>query len=175
MISFKQFLLESKDDDIGARTKSGKRALKDYTNFKGSDRKDELKKQMKREIRKFKDSDHSDPKSYPKDWPADRKYKADLKKKGEQLPKSKSTDAYHKMYGEDLNESNVDVALKNKADKTGIKQSILRAVLNRGLAAWRQHHRPGVSQVQWAMGRVNSFITGGKARAADQDLWDKRK
>ena len=73
-----------------------------------------------------------------------------------------------------LTEGNVDVALKNKAEKTGIKQSTLRAVLNRGLAAWRQHHRPGVGQIQWAMGRVNSFITGGGARKADKDLWAKR-
>lgn len=74
----------------------------------------------------------------------------------------------------ELFEGTVDVALKNKAEKTGIKMSTLRAVLNRGLAAWRQHHRPGVGQHQWAMGRVNSFITGGGARKADKDLWDKR-
>jgi hypothetical protein len=176
MKTFKQFLEES----IEGSTKSGKRAYKDYTNFKGSDDKNGLKKIMDRELKKFKDSDHKDPKSYPKDWPADKKYKKELESKGKDIPKSKYTDAYHRMYGEsliieqNLNESNVDAALKNKAEKTGIKTSILRAVLNRGLAAWRQHHRPGATQVQWAMGRVNSFITGGGARKADQDLWDKR-
>jgi hypothetical protein len=33
-----------------------------------------------------------------------------------------------------------------------------------------------VAPQQWAMGRVNSFITGsGKAREADDDLWKKAK
>ena len=177
-------LFEGTPDKIKPHTISGKRAYKDYTNFKGASDKAGLKKIMDREMAKFKDSDHKDPKSYPKDWPADHKYKAELKRKGEKIPKSKSTDAYHRMYGEELivedesyelHESGLDTALKNKAEKTGFKQSILRAVLNRGLAAWRQHHRPGIGQVQWAMGRVNSFITGGKARDADKDLWDKRK
>lgn len=177
MQTFKQFL-----EGIEGSTKSGKRAYKDYTNFKGvsSSDKKELKDTMDREMKKFKDSDHKDSKSYPKDWPADKRYKKKLADKGKDLPTSKYTDAYHRMYGEELvleehlQESNMDVALKNKSEKTGIKMSILRAVLNRGLAAWRQHHRPGVAQVQWAMGRVNSFITGGGARKADKDLWDKR-
>lgn len=74
-----------------------------------------------------------------------------------------------------LEKSNVDTALKNKSEKTGISMRTLRAVYNRGLAAWRTGHRPGVSQHQWAMGRVNSFIVGGPARKADADLWKKRK
>jgi hypothetical protein len=71
-------------------------------------------------------------------------------------------------------EGNVEKALRNKAEKTKIAYGILKQVFNRGAAAWRQHHRPGVGQVQWAMGRVNSFITGkGQARKADKDLWAK--
>ena len=178
-------LFESTPDKIKPRTASGKRAYKDYTTFTGADKKKkgELKKEMDREMVKFKDSDHKAKSSYPEDWTADQKYKAELKKKGKKLPKSKYTDKFHQMYGEDivldegedvLAEGNVDVALKNKSEKTGIKVSTLRAVLNRGLAAWRQHHRPGVGQIQWAMGRINSFITGGGARKADKDLWDKR-
>ena len=74
-----------------------------------------------------------------------------------------------------LAESNVDTALKNKSEKTGVSVRTLRAVYNRGLAAWRTGHRPGVSQHQWAMGRVNSFLVGGPARKADKDLWDKAR
>lgn len=74
-----------------------------------------------------------------------------------------------------LVESNVDTALKNKAEKTGMPVRTLRAVYNRGLAAWRTGHRPGVSQHQWAMGRVNSFLVGGPARKVDRDLWDKAR
>lgn len=71
-------------------------------------------------------------------------------------------------------EGNVEKALRNKAEKTKIAYGILKQVFNRGAAAWRQHHRPGVGQIQWAMGRVNSFITGkGQARKADKDLWAK--
>lgn len=75
---------------------------------------------------KFKGSDHTDPSSYPKDWTADQKYKAELKKRGKKLPKSKHTNKYHQMYGEDivldegediLLEGNVDKALKNKSEK----------------------------------------------------------
>jgi hypothetical protein len=70
---------------------------------------------------------------------------------------------------------NTSEALANKSEKSGISVGTLRKVYNRGKAAWNSGHRPGVSQDQWAMGRVNSFITGvGGARKADKDLW-KRK
>jgi hypothetical protein len=66
--------------------------------------------------------------------------------------------------------------IKNKAKASGISASILRQVYSRGAAAWKSGHRPGVSQQQWAAGRINSFITGkGGARKADSDLWTKAK
>ena len=71
---------------------------------------------------------------------------------------------------------NNDKGLKNKAKSSGISFTILKQVYNRGMAAWRTGPRPGVAQNQWAMGRVNSFITGsGGARKADADLWSKAK
>lgn len=71
-------------------------------------------------------------------------------------------------------EGQVEKTLRNKAEATKIAYGILKQVFNRGAAAWRQHHRPGVGQIQWALGRVNSFITGkGQARKADKDLWAK--
>lgn len=161
-MTFKEFLLAEK-------TKAS------YVDFKGSSKKRELKKEMEREISRFKKMPHDDPKAYPDDWTADKKYKAELKKKGKELPKSRWTEKFKQMYGEALVESNIDTALQKKAEKTGFKKSILRAVYNRGLAAWRTGHRPGVSQHQWAMGRVNSFLVGGPARKVDKDLWDKRK
>jgi hypothetical protein len=70
----------------------------------------------------------------------------------------------------------VDKALKNKAKLTGKSLSTIKAVYRRGLAAWKSGHRPGVPQHQWAMGRVNSFLTGkGGARKADADLYKKTK
>jgi len=49
---------------------------------------------------------------------------------------------------------------------------ILKQVYNRGLAAYKTGHRPGATQGQWAMARVNSFITksSGTWGKADADL-----
>lgn len=75
-----------------------------------------------------------------------------------------------------ISESSVDTALQNKADETGFPLAILRQVYDRGLAAWRTGHRPGVKQHQWAMARVNSFVTGGKtSRTADKKLYQRAK
>ena len=65
--------------------------------------------------------------------------------------------------------------LKNKAEKSGISLGILKQVYNRGLAAYKTGHRPGATAPQWAMARVNSFITKGKGTwgKADSDLADK--
>ena len=63
-------------------------------------------------------------------------------------------------------------AVKNKAEKTGMPYSILKKVYDRGMAAWKGGHRPGATQVQWALARVNSFITKGSGTwgGADKDL-----
>ena len=110
------------------------------------------------------------------DWKSDKSYK---KRSGSKMPKSKATEAYERMYGndsEDMGEDGTTTALKKKAEKSGISLGVLRKVYERGMAAWRGGHRPGVSPQQWAMGRVNSFITGsGGARKADGDLWKKAK
>jgi hypothetical protein len=66
--------------------------------------------------------------------------------------------------------------IKNKSEKTGVSKGILKQVFKRGMAAWNTGHPAGVSQTQWATGRVNSFLTGkGGARKADSDLWSKAK
>jgi hypothetical protein len=76
---------------------------------------------------------------------------------------------------EAINESS-EVALKNKAKASKIPLGILRQVYNKGMAAWKTGHRPGVSQQQWAMARVNSFIMGGKTtKMADKSLWERAK
>lgn len=73
-------------------------------------------------------------------------------------------------------DDNVEKALSNKAKATGISKSVLKSVYAKGLAAWKRGHRPGTSQHQWAMGRVNSFVTGkGGARKADASLWKRAK
>ena len=68
-------------------------------------------------------------------------------------------------------------AVKKKAEKTGMPYSILKKVYDRGMAAWRGGHRPGATQVQWALARVNSFVTksSGTWGGADKDLAAKVK
>ena len=66
-------------------------------------------------------------------------------------------------------------ALKNKAEKANAPLGALTQVYNKGLAAWRTGQRPGASQAAWAMARVNSFLTGGKARKVDAAQWNKVK
>jgi len=67
-------------------------------------------------------------------------------------------------------------SLKKKSEASGISLTILKQVYKRGMAAWNSGHRPGTPQNAWAMGRVNSFITGaGGARKADSDLWSRAK
>jgi predicted DNA binding CopG/RHH family protein len=68
-------------------------------------------------------------------------------------------------------------AVKKKAEKTGMPYSILKQVYDRGMAAWKGGHRPGATQVQWALARVNSFVTksSGTWGGADKDLAAKVK
>ena len=157
---------------------------------------------MRDEIRKHADKEEDDPSAYtshPKGgWKAD--YTKDGKPY--KTKKSKWTKKFDKMYGEGVEEpedlleedieidldldllrefidevlnekSNVTKALKNKAEKTGAPMGALRAIYNKGLAAWKTGHRPGVSQHQWAMGRVNSVLAGGPARKIDDKQWQQ--
>mgnify|MGYP001395593359 CR=1 FL=1 len=86
---------------------------------------------------------------------------------GYKVKKGKKTD-------EPLDE-NTGVA--NKAKKSGIPKGILMQVYRRGMAAYGTGHRPGASQAQWAMARVNSFIGKGKGTwgGADKDLAAKAR
>ena len=54
--------------------------------------------------------------------------------------------------------------------------SQLKAVYRRGQGAYLSGGSRNVSMAAWAMGRVNSFISGkGGARKADADLLKKKK
>ena len=125
------------------------------------------KREAKETMARAKDSKVSSKELY-KDWESDKSYKG----RNPKMPKSAATKAFEDRF----NEGSSEDALRAKAKKSGISLSILREVYSRGMAAWRSGHRPGVAPQQWALGRVNSFITGvGKARQADADLWKKHK
>lgn len=132
----------------------------------------EEREKRRKEIDKRRDEPHDDPDSY-------RPFKSNKGK--ETRRRSDATIAYEKKFGKKekaslIAASKVTTALKKKADASGISLTILRQVYDRGLAAWRTGHRPGAGQHQWAMARVNSFITGkGGSRKADKDLWEKTR
>ena len=66
--------------------------------------------------------------------------------------------------------------LKGKAEKTRFFYGELAAVYRKGQGAYLSSGSRNVSMAAWAMGRVNSFISGkGGARKADADLLKKRK
>jgi hypothetical protein len=154
---------------------------------------------MRDEIKKHahkKDSDRTAYKSHPKgDWKADYNKKTGEKWK---TKKSKYTVKFKKKFGikkEDIDYSSIfpnsvlnenvkllifeainektKKAIRNKAKAANAPTGILMNVLRRGMAAWKTGHRPGVNQIQWALGRVNSFLVGGNARKVDKDLWIK--
>lgn len=66
-------------------------------------------------------------------------------------------------------------ALKTKAQESGLSVATLKAVFDRGLAAYKQKPVPKVTPQQWAFGRVNSYISKGKAYEADKDLREAAK
>jgi len=62
-------------------------------------------------------------------------------------------------------------ALRKKAKSSGFSYDKLEQVYRRGQGAFLSGGSRNVSMEAWAMGRVNSFVTGkGQARQADADL-----
>ena len=73
-----------------------------------------------------------------------------------------------------LSES-VKATLRNKAKGTRFTPSQLEAVYRRGQGAYLGGGSRNVSMAAWAMGRVNSFVSGkGGARKADADIASKK-
>ena len=70
----------------------------------------------------------------------------------------------------------VKATLSKKAAGTKFTPSQLQAVYRRGQGAYLSSGSKNVPMSAWAMGRVNSFISGkGGARKADADLLRKTK
>ena len=70
----------------------------------------------------------------------------------------------------------VKSTLRKKAAGTKFTPSQLQAVYRRGQGAYLSSGSKNVPMSAWAMGRVNSFVTGkGGARKADADLLKKTK
>ena len=106
-----------------------------------------------KEIDKGYKYDIDDPEAYEY-WKSDIKATA----RGYKTVPSKYKKKFIEMYGPLPEEGKF---LDKMAKATKIKKSILEKVYDKGLAAWRGGHRPGVQQHQWAAGRVYSFVTLG--------------
>lgn len=146
---------------------------------------DETEEEKEEKMKKQAEMDDDDDSAY-KELPGDK----EAREKG-QVKTSKHTKSYHELYGdkEEKNESflneeeqstdrsaiddeAIETGLKTKSEETGVPIGILRAVMRRGLAAWKSGHRPGANQQQWGYARVNSFLTkqSGTWGGADKDL-----
>lgn len=152
------------------------------TYMKGLDKEEEEEKeeQMKKQAK----MDDDDPNAY-KEMPGSK----EAREKGK-VKTSAHTKKYHELYGDKdktneaddteqkstdrgpLEDDAIETGLKNKAKESGVPIGILRAVMRRGLAAWKTGHRPGANQQQWGYARVNAFLTKGDGTwgGADKDL-----
>jgi len=120
--------------------------------YRGLSRKQQTRR--KREIKRFGSRSWKDPAAY----------KGFQTNKGVSTRKSSYTSRFTKKYPGAK-------SLAQKAKATGVPESVLRKVYNRGMAAWRTGHRPGATQQQWGYARVHSFLTCGKTyRTTDSDL-----
>ena len=140
---------------------------------------DETEEKKREQMKKQAEKDDDDDSAY-KPMPGDKEAVAKGKVKT-----SKHTKKYHELYGESIDEAEkqstdrgpiaddaIETALKKKSDETGVPIGIIRAVMRRGMAAWKTGHRPGANEQQWGYARVNSFLTKQKGTwgGADKDL-----
>ena len=114
------------------------------------------------EIDKGYEYDVNDPKAY-EFWKSDIKAKA----RGLKIGSSKHKEEYYRRYRQNIDpdykpsgKTSKQKFLNRIRKETGIKKSILEKTYDKGLAAWRTGHRPGVQQHQWAAGRVYALAVG---------------
>ena len=65
--------------------------------------------------------------------------------------------------------------LRDKADKSKFTYGELASVYRRGQGAYLSSGSRNVPMAAWAMGRVNSYMRGDKARTADKDIYKKAR
>ena len=152
------FDLYSMNNRTNPRTPGGKKFptkyLKGLTKLEKMIAEDEIDKGYK--------YDADDPEAY-KFWKSDIKATA----RGLKIGTSKHREKYYKMYRKNIDKdykpagnSPKEKFLNRIRKETKIKRSILEKIYDKGLAAWRVGHRPGVQQHQWAAGRVYAFAVG---------------
>lgn len=159
---------------VEAKKKSKRRRPGNPDYYKGGTRKSN--KQMSREINKC--SKEPRPASCYDEWSADKTYKKARKTESAENSETQLLETLlNEFYEEEVLleglSKKVRETLKKKAEKANMPLGALTGVYRKGLAAWLTGHRQGTPQHAWAMGRVNSFIRGGKARGVDKSEWKK--
>jgi len=159
---------------LEAKKKSKRRRPGNPDYYKGGTRKSN--KQMSREINKC--AKEPRPASCYDEWSADKTYKKARKAEGAEADADTLVEALLiEFYEEEVIleglSKKVRDTLKKKAKNANMPLGALTGVYRKGLAAWLTGHRQGTPQHAWAMGRVNSFIRGGKARGVDKSEWKK--
>ena len=66
-------------------------------------------------------------------------------------------------------------SLRAKAEKSKFTYGELAQVYRRGQGAYLSSGSRNVPMAAWAMGRVNSYMRGDKARTADKDIYKKAR
>ena len=108
----------------------------------------------KKEIEKFGAKDWKNPAAYT-GFKSD-KYIATKKK-------SSYTEKWDKLFPNAK-------SLEERSKATGVPLKYIKTVYDRGMAAWRTGHRPGMSQQAWSYPRVSSYLLCGKTHyTADAD------
>ena len=67
----------------------------------------------------------------------------------------------------------VEKSLRAKADKSRFTYRQLAAVYRRGQGAYLSGGSRNVPMAAWAMGRVNSYMRGDKARTVDMAIYKR--
>jgi len=103
------------------------------------------------------------------------KYTDESKQPADYPPVMSEFDDYEDMDEDEMCEglnSKTREALKKKAKNSNAPLGALATVYRKGLGAfYSSGSRPGMTSHQWAMARVNSFLSGGKARQVDKAQW----
>lgn len=120
--------------------------------YRGLTRKQALER--KAEIKKFGKLHWRDPKAYVG-------FKTDKYRKTKR--KSSYTAQWDALFPDAK-------SLEERSKVTGVPVKFLKTVYNRGMAAWRTGHRPGMSEQAWSYPRVSSYLLCGKTHySTDSD------
>ena len=180
--AYKQILNTMSDKE--KNSKEGKIKAMDLARVRSAKSKEDLAKNMKHKgTLKIAEADLTKGQIKKVHKMADELPKKDFKdrygkEKGDAVRYATATNIVKKKEGiKEMQQIDEKIkGIENKSEKSGIPYGILKQVYNRGMAAWKGGHRPGTTPQQWAMARVNAFITKGKAYyTADADLAKKAR